>query len=120
MAFTLPDFNLALQVWVPPNAPNLGGPDLTGMSCQLYIHNRHNQDITPTDRDFWVPPIILRIPVGWQPEVGEIYGVDGNTNTYYKHRFGHRIHQGFPNEYWMIVVEMCTPTGATPVFQQEL
>jgi len=118
MPFTVPQFNLALEVWRSGHAPLGDPPDVEDLACQLYIHNRHNQDITPGDGEFWVPPIILRIPTGFQPLPGDIYGVGGNVIVYYKHRWGHLIHWGFPNEYWCVVVEMTSDTGLAEVFQQ--
>lgn len=120
MAYSLPNFNLALAVWRSGNAPFADPPDIEDLVCQLYVLNRHNQDMVPNDSNSYVPPIIIRTPTGFQPIGGDIYGVANNTITYYAHRWGHLIHQGFPNEYWDIIVEMCTNDGTRGVEQQQL
>lgn len=120
MAFTIPQYNLELLVWRSGNTPFADDPDIDDQVCQLYIHNRHNQDITPGGLTSWVPPIILRIPTGFQPIPGDIYGVGGNAITFYKHRWSHLMHWGFPNQYVSVVVEMCDDTGGTGVMHQQL
>lgn len=118
MAFTLPQFNLPLLVWRSGSSPFVDPPDVEDLTCQLFIRSRMSLDITGGDDSSYSPPIILRIPLGFQPLPGDVYGVNGNAITYYKLRWSHIIHWEFPNAYWHVIVEMCNDRGATPINTQ--
>jgi len=118
MAFEPPQFNLPLLVWRSGNTPFADPPDIEDLTCQLFVLNRMTQDLVPGSPGTYSPPIILRIPTGFQPLPNDTYGVGGNTTTYYKHRWGHLIHWGFPNQYWAVEVEMTNDDGSAIVLQQ--
>jgi len=118
MAFTLPNFNLDLAVWRSGNSPFIDPPDYDGLLCQCYVHSRMDLDTISDQGSEYSPPIILRIPTGFQPLDGDVYGVGGNSIVYYKIRWAHLNHWGFPNEYWHVIVDMVNDRGLGPIFVQ--
>ncbi len=120
MAFTLPNFNLTLAIWREPRIPDDGPADIEDEACALYLYNRLDRDVVAGTYPSYTPQIILRARTTWHPQVGDIYQVAGNGITYYAHRWGHLIHQGFPNEYWSVSVEMVDSAGDVFYFQQQI
>lgn len=112
---TIPVFNLLVNVWFTGNTPLAGPPDLLDLPAQLYINTRIGFDAQPGSRTSWFPPIWIRIASGsYTSSQGDIFEVDAGSGFYYKHRMWERIHLGFPNEYWAILVDTCTDNGTTP------
>jgi len=118
MAFTVPDFNQAFDLWA--SAPVVGPPLYSAM-CQLYVHPKPYNDITPGDPLAWVPAIYIRVPKTFiddtgTPIVGAVFGIrDQSGNVwYYLLRWWERIHANFPNEYLQLLVEQCSSAGTTP------
>jgi len=119
MAFTLPNFNLELLVWRSTFLPSEDEPNETAWQCQLYIQNKLQTLNWVNEPGVYTPPIIIRAPLAFQPRTGDIYGVGGNTHTYYNHRWSHIIHWGFPNAYRAILTELCGPARQMPWYHQE-
>jgi len=120
MAFTTPIFNLVMDVWNNPNTPSGGLPDFTGVPVQLYVGSKGIFDVQPASQDDWVPPVYLRVPTANYGDVkaGWIFFVnDAHGGGYYKARWKEFMHKGFPNEYYIIVVEQCDNAGTVPFFR---
>jgi len=115
MAFTLPIFNLAADVWTAGHTPAADPPDVLALPTQLYLTSRGLLDITPGSVNLWVPPVFLRVPIGiYTPVRGDIAEVVPGSADFYKVRWTQSTHRGFPNEYLSVLVEQCDATGATP------
>lgn len=114
MAFTLPMFNLSLNIWEPGHTPLADPPDRAGIMGQIYVLSRPSLEVTPGDKKFWVHPINLRIA---KEEVACLEGtiVEDPASPfggYYKIRWGCRCHAGFDNEYQMYLMELCNSDGS--------
>jgi hypothetical protein len=120
MSFTLPQFNVSYDGWNYPNTPSGGGPDFSGIPCQFYVPSRGIFDVTPDTQSEWVPPIYIRVPVTSYAAFKAvwIFGVDdGHGIQYYKARWKEVMHLGFPNQYWIAVVEQCDNAGVVPFYK---
>lgn len=120
MAFSLPNFNLTVDIWLPPNQPVTGGPDQTAR-CQMYLLSRTDIEITPSTVQHFVPPVIFRFQPDFYTQVGPasglIFGVQDLVNAkvwYYVARWWDNIHLGFPNQYTIVLCEQCDAAGFTP------
>lgn len=111
-SYTPPVFNLICDVWIDGAYPAVSAfPDYTSVPCQKYIPSRIFLDVTPGQWDLWVPPVVVRVP-GSAPGVGDApitnWGViecpSGSTH-FYRVRWCERMHEGFPNEYVILVCE---------------
>lgn len=115
MPFTLPNFNLLMNVWRNPRVPASGGPDVANLACQLYLNTRGTFDLLPGARAQWVPPVWLRIAPGvFLAAPNDLYEVVAGGTRYYLYRWDERTHLGFPNAYDSILVEQCTIARGTP------
>lgn len=111
VSYRLPTFNVLANLWLTDVPPADGEPGATGVPVQLYVSSRGLLDITPGQRELWVPPIYLRHSkdIG----IGRIYyaEVPSGSGEYYKARWTCRMHLGFANEYVQVVMEMCCSDG---------
>jgi hypothetical protein len=105
MPYSLPNFNLKMNVWHTGLNPAVDPPTAT-LQGQLYIANKQIPDVEPGVPQHWVPSIFLRIGAGTYVPVNlDIWEVPHASGAFYLHRWWDRIHKGFPNEYWAILVE---------------
>jgi len=99
MAYTLPQFNVDVRVWLYPNEPLIDPPDFPNIPCQLYraslvtaslplaqirVDPATNLGTAPITPGALGNPI-CECPIG----SGDYFKIDGIT----------WIHRGFPNEY---------------------
>lgn len=112
MAFTVPVFNLAVNLWRPPNAPPAVPTSV--FAGQLYFPTRGMLDITPGDNALWNPPIYLRCPIGTDVRVNDVVEIAAGDGWIYKVRWVDRMHRGFPNEYVGAVLEHVTAGPPPP------
>lgn len=114
MAFTLPSFNLVCDIWDEGHAPGTDAPDFVSVPCQNYVDTRRPAFVNVA--------MSIRIPAG---------AISGLSGTYYSaapayvespQGSGHfwscvtmcKVHEGFPNEYWMIMCFEVDPTTLAP------
>lgn len=121
MAYTTPSFNLLADIW-DCKFPSDDVADWTNVPCQKYILSRMSLNVTPQSAaNFWrqfTPPISLRfprthaafsgIPSEWTHAVVE---VPAGSGQYYRSYWFEIQHQGFPNEYAIILATPCSMTG---------
>lgn len=111
--YTVPDFNLKSDLWFGTNTPGSDPPDATNRDCQLYIPSRGLLDITPGVLLEWAPPIYYRMPIAdlinWTSLT--VVEVVPGSQRYFRARFKEIMHEGFPNQYLMVVVEQCDEDG---------
>jgi hypothetical protein len=115
MAIRLPEFNITCDIWRPPDAPP-GPATFTNVACQLYIYSRTSTDIKPTVLDTYQPTIMLRVPMGTDLQVDDVVEAASGDGWFYTVRFTDRMHRGFPNEYFMGILEQQTtapPSGSS-------
>jgi len=121
MAYQPPVFNLVCNIW-DCTWPADDDPTWTDVPVQKYIRSRMSLDVSPQAADgFWrvyTPPIQLRfprnhsafmaIPATWNHSCFE---VPAGSGQYYRAYWQEVQHQGFPNEYAIILVNPCTSEG---------
>jgi len=121
MAYQPPVFNLVCNIW-DCNWPEDADPDYTDVPCQKYIRSRMSLDVSPQAADgFWrvyTPPIQLRFPRNHEAFTGppalwphNCFEVPAGSGQYYRAYWQEVQHQGFPNEYAIILVNPCTAAG---------
>ena len=117
--YTLPTFNLTMDIWRDPRTPASGAPDLSGVPVQMYLESRPQIDIEYDDPGFWVPPIILRSPkLSFTPRSGDLYLIVLHGSSYfYLYRWWEYYHAGFPNEYQAVLVIHCDGSRTVPFDQ---
>lgn len=113
MAYTPPVFNVLADVWFAGHTPADHPPDEENQVCQLYVISRPSIDVQPDAIELWTPPILIRLPVGsgaaW--EAGQIWEVQAESGFYYRSRWKERVHFGFPNAYYVVLVDQCDSHG---------
>lgn len=121
MAFSLPNFNIPGDVYINPNLPSSGTPDLTGVLAQVYLHSRGDWDMTPANNDEWNPTIHLRfdfstLAVFGYLQVKNIWTyTDVNGFVYnYRCRWWDVVHPGFSNQYLLWLCEQVDKNGNSP------
>lgn len=121
MAYQPPIFNLLANIW-DCQFPDDGDADWLGVPCQKYIRSRMSLDTLPPDAGNWfrqwAPPIQLRfprqhaaftdIPATWDHVITE---VPAGSGQFYRTRWQEIQHQGFPNEYAIILADACDSQG---------
>lgn len=121
MAYQTPIFNLLANIW-DCQFPDDGDADWLAVPVQKYIRSRMSLDTLPPDAGNWfrqwAPPIQLRfprqhaaftgIPASWDHVVCE---VPAGSGQYYRTRWQEIQHQGFPNEYAIILADACDSQG---------
>lgn len=125
MSYRLPNFNLLCNIWLCNNVPSGGGADESFVPVQKYILSRPGTEIAMNSGSganwwlSWPPPIVLRFARdgvysgGRQTWQGSFFEVPMGSGQYYR-TFWHEVqHEGFPNEYAMVIVSQCDENGAT-------
>lgn len=119
--YTLPDFNLVMDVWVSPNTPFGGGPaDFAAVPCQLYVNNKPFDSIdAATFKDFF-PHSFIRIKREERNIMGPLVKsiwqwTDVDSLVWqWTVAWWSQIHPGFPNEYIELCVNQCDTAGNPP------
>jgi len=113
MAYTVPDFNLLMDVWNSGNTPAAGDPDSENVPVQFYLYSRGSFDVQPCELELYTPPIWLRMPVADKAVwiAGQVFEVPAESGRYYRARFKEIMHQGFTNQYLVVVVVQCNDEG---------
>jgi len=112
MAFTVPVFNITVNIWHAGNAPP-DPPDLSPLA-QLYIPSRGLLDIQPGEDELWQPPIYLRVAVGTDLRHQDIVEAAAGDGWFYRTRWVERMHRGFPNEYFVGILEQTSGPPGPP------
>lgn len=121
MAYTPPQFNLFASIW-ECRVPDDGDPDWTNVPVQKYIFSRLAFDVSPQTFsgwwEAWQPPIALRFPRNHAAFLGNpqawphvAFEVPEGSGQFYRTSWREVMHQGFPNEYAIILVIQCTAAG---------
>lgn len=115
MAYNPPVFNLFADAWTCDGAqrPADGPADIEDIPCQKYVASRAAWPVTPpwTAGYFlsWHPPVQLRFPrvspfdLEWPLWKVSCVEVPQGSGQYYRPVWGDVQHQGFPNEYALLV-----------------
>jgi len=113
MAYTVPDFNLLMDVWNAGKIPAADLPDSENVPVQFYLYSRGSFDIQPCELELYTPPIWLRLPVAENAVwiAGQVFECPAESGRYYRARFKEIMHQGFPNQYLVTVVVQCNEFG---------
>jgi hypothetical protein len=115
MFFELPTFNVDFQGWRTGNVPGVDPADFGPFDCQLYVNSRGALDMSPGFEADWFPPIVIRFPLGsFAPQSDDIYECEIGSGFYYRFRMWERVHLGFGNEYWMVLVDQCNADRSMP------
>jgi len=113
MAYTVPVFNVPVDVWDAGHVPDDDAPDFEGVTCQFYIYSRGSFDVQPCELELYTPPLQIRMPAStsaiWIS--GQVFEVPAESGRYYRARFKDRLHLGFPNEYLVVWVVQCNGAG---------
>jgi hypothetical protein len=117
MAFTLPQFNTALDRWVNPNRPSLGPPDFTNQMYQVYVWSKQANYWFDSTTGKYFPTIIIReqpVPSNFaQP--GDVLGKDTGVTQFpflWLVLFKTAVHLNFPNRYQTLYCVACGRNGA--------
>jgi len=122
MAYRLPNFNLLMNAWACAGTPNGGPPDYEDLRVQKYLTPKMVLDATmPWTVDYfveWSPPIVLRVDRTQSPfdltwklwDVG-IAECPAGSGQYYRVMMSEIMHEGFPNEYGMLMCTQCDGDG---------
>lgn len=103
LIYTLPVFNLVFDLWRLPNAPP--APPDSSPDGQFYFTPKGQYDVTPGTPAAFAPPIYLRVPLGTDIQPGDVVEVPQLSGWLYDVRFTDRVHLGFPNEYFLAILE---------------
>jgi hypothetical protein len=113
MAYTLPVFNVPVDVWSTGHVPSVDAPDFENVATQPYIYSRVSFDVHQCELELYLPALQLRQPlsaiVAWQ--AGQVFEVPAESGRYYRARIKERVHMGFSNEYLVIFVVQCNADG---------
>ena len=118
MPFTLPTFNLVANIWRAAT-PLTDPPDVV-TDAQLYLSSRvyvATSLVTPGDA---VPTVTLRVPMGADLRVGDIVEVEAGDAWFYTCVWIERMHRGFPNEYFVGLLEqgIASPAGGDAILME--
>jgi len=120
MAYTLPQFNLLCNLWTCDGniKPSAGDPDFTDVPVQKYVASRASWPTTPPwSAGFYLayhPPVQLRFqrtgPFAgtWRAWKVTCVEVPAGSGQYYRTFWGDVQHEGFNNEYVLLVGVQCT------------
>lgn len=113
MAYTVPQFNLLCDIWNAGHVPSVDDPDAENVPCQFYLYSRGTFDVQPCELELYTPPIWIRLPVAETANFtsGQVFECPAESGRYYRARFKERMHQGFTNEYLVVVVVQCNSHG---------
>ena len=105
--YTPPDFNLLCDMWILPNSPVLGAPDLTNVPCQAYVNPR----LIYSD-DFWNIVYQLRFPLSTTRVFADyIFDLQVPNLMLVRTLAAGNCHVGFPNEYKIAHAMACLNDG---------
>jgi len=114
MAYTVPVFNVPIDVWDAGHVPDDDVPDFENVTVQFYVYSRVSFDVQPCELELYNPPIQIGFPVStlaiWVS--GQVFEVPAESGRYYRARFKEKLHLGFPNEYLVAYVVQCNGAGA--------
>jgi len=121
MAYSVPQFNLLANIW-DCRFPADGAADWDDVPCQKYIRSRMSLDVGPQVEagwwQNWTPPIQLRFPRNHVAFIDPpamwthlSFEVPAGSGQFYRCQWQEVQHQGFPNEYAIILVTPCDDTG---------
>lgn len=125
MAYTQPVYNIPSNIWLC-SIPSAAAPDYEDYLCQKYIASKMFLDATPPAVDFWwynwVPPVQLRYPrsappfnTPWPTWTAMCFEVPSGSGQYYRSLWRDVQHEGFVNEYALIVAVQCDVDGKAVV-----
>jgi len=121
MAYTVPNFNLLASIW-DCRFPADGAADWEDVPVQKYLRSRMSLDVGPQVEagwwQNWTPPIQLRFPRDHEAFMDPpalwnhlSFEVPAGSGQYYRCQWQEVQHQGFPNEYAIILVTPCDEAG---------
>lgn len=92
-----------MDIWLFPNKPSTGPPDIPSVPCQKYVNSRIQAVSQPQ----------IRIPVGAITNIHrqDIYEIPQGSALYYIVLTCGDEHAGFPNEYWVAQVRKVHADG---------
>jgi hypothetical protein len=113
MAYTVPQFNLLCDIWNAGHVPSVDDPDAENVPCQFYLYSRGTFDVQPCELELYTPPIWIRMPIAEEALFvsGQVFECPAESGRYYRARFKERMHQGFANQYLIVVVVQCNDAG---------
>ena len=108
--YTLPQFNITFDYWATGLLPAFDAATYSGVPCQNYYERRVGlvsfscNVRTPVDLtkqygvfNFGDPFPVMEVPSG--------------SGRFFLVRQVRVVHEGFPNEYWVLTGTSCTPAG---------
>jgi len=121
MVYSVPQFNLLARIW-DCRFPADGDPDWEDVPVQKYIRSRMSLDVGPQVEagwwQNWTPPIQLRFPRDHLAFVDPpalwshlSFEVPAGSGQFYRAQWQEVQHQGFVNEYAIILVTPCDEAG---------
>ncbi len=60
MAYTLPVFNVPIDVWISGHVPDDDAPDFENVNVQFYIYSRASVPIQPCELELYTPVLQIR------------------------------------------------------------
>lgn len=115
MPYTLPQFNVTVNVWLPPHVPSSSAPDIGGVDVQIYVPSRMEGIDQYPGLGIYAPPIIFRAPRATLPHAKSIVFDDGAVSPlYFKVIFVQEMHIGFANAYDAFMTHQCNADGTVP------
>lgn len=110
--YTLPDFNLVWDLWVNPNAPNLGPADFVDLPGQLYVFSRTTAAGNEVQLRFPTGlGITIDLPTAFPATFNYVIEVPQGSGYFYQPIFTFWQHRGFPNEYCTAILTPSRDTG---------
>lgn len=113
MAYTLPQFNVPVDVWSAGHVPSEDDPDFENVASQFYVYSRVSFDVQPCELELYHPALQVRMPLAallaWRE--GQVFEIPAESGRYYRARWKDRVHLGFPNEYLVAFIVQCRADG---------
>jgi len=112
--YTLPTFNISINVWHDPNVPP-AAPDDT-YAAQLYINPR------PQGQDSIGLAAYIRVPMGTDLRVNDTVEAAAGDGFYYSVWALDRMHRGFTNEYLVgaaVQIAPPVPPGTNRILMED-
>lgn len=124
MAYSLPQFNVPMDVWPAGQTP-AGGPSAYQVNAQIYLWSRLTSPRNETVATEFVPSVAIRTTFHIQTNEANvvvkcILGAKDITGfwNYYIVKWYNWMHQGFANEYLFLLCDQCDDNGVTPDFRR--
>ena len=107
--YTVPQFNVTIDVWQFGHDPASGPADVVNQSAQLYVNARDPMKLWHDNVPTEIFPIIVRLPpvLAWTPHTTDIMRRSVVGGGLYKFLWIVTMHAGFPNEYIAIYSAQC-------------